>query len=122
MKLAANEAGFASKVKIYSADISTADIQEITEAGSPWVATAATNPAVVAYDPASNSWSTLAPLPEVRQGATINYVGGKLVITQGAIFTDGPLSTTWAFTVPASAAPAASDVGELLAGGDPLLA
>jgi len=47
VKLAANEGGFASKVKIYSADISTADIQEITEPNSPWVATAATNPAVV---------------------------------------------------------------------------
>lgn len=39
--------GISSKLKIYSADISTADIQEITEEGSPWVATAATNPAVV---------------------------------------------------------------------------
>ena len=47
VKLAANEIGVADKLKIYSADISTADIQEITEPGSPWVATAATNPAVV---------------------------------------------------------------------------
>jgi simple sugar transport system substrate-binding protein len=47
VKLAANELGIADKLKIYSADISTADIQEITEPGSPWVATAATNPAVV---------------------------------------------------------------------------
>jgi N-acetylneuraminic acid mutarotase len=55
---------------------------------------------VVAYDPATNSWSTLAPLPEVRQGATINFVGGKLIITQGAIVTDGPLATTWVYSVP----------------------
>ncbi|SIQ42639.1 monosaccharide ABC transporter substrate-binding protein, CUT2 family [Rhizobium sp. RU35A] len=47
VKLAVNDLGIADKVKIYSADISTADIQEITEKGSPWVATAATNPAVV---------------------------------------------------------------------------
>ena len=33
--------------KIYWADISTADIQEIIEPGCPWVATVATNPAVV---------------------------------------------------------------------------
>ena len=47
VKLAANDLGIAGKLKIYSADVSTADIQEITEPGSPWVATAATNPAVV---------------------------------------------------------------------------
>lgn len=47
VKLAANELGVADRLKIYSADISTADIQEITEPGSPWVATVATNPAVV---------------------------------------------------------------------------
>ena len=46
-KLAVEELGLADKVKIYSADISTADIAEITEPGSPWVATAATNPATV---------------------------------------------------------------------------
>jgi simple sugar transport system substrate-binding protein len=47
VKLALNELGLANKVKVYSADVSTADIQEITEPGSPWVATVATNPAVV---------------------------------------------------------------------------
>lgn len=47
VKLAAADLGISEKLKIYSADISTADIQEIVEAGSPWVATAATNPAVV---------------------------------------------------------------------------
>ena len=46
-KLALGELGLADKVKVYSADVSTADIAEITEAGSPWVATVATNPAVV---------------------------------------------------------------------------
>jgi simple sugar transport system substrate-binding protein len=47
VKLAAADLGIAGKLKIYSADVSTADIQEITEEGSPWVATVATNPAVV---------------------------------------------------------------------------
>jgi simple sugar transport system substrate-binding protein len=47
VKLALGELGTAAKVKIYSADVSTADIREITESGSPWVATVATNPAVV---------------------------------------------------------------------------
>ncbi|WP_186252425.1 substrate-binding domain-containing protein [Burkholderia gladioli] len=46
-KLAAEENGIASKLRIYSADISTADIQAIRAPDSPWVATAATNPAVV---------------------------------------------------------------------------
>lgn len=47
VKLAVDELGLADRVKIYSADISSADIGEITEPGSPWVATAATDPAVV---------------------------------------------------------------------------
>jgi simple sugar transport system substrate-binding protein len=46
-KLAADEAGIAPKLRIYSADISTADIEAIRAPGSAWVATAATNPAVV---------------------------------------------------------------------------
>ncbi|MEX3845660.1 substrate-binding domain-containing protein [Paraburkholderia sp. BR10882] len=45
--LAANESNVASKVRIYSADISTADIEAIRAPNSAWVATAATNPAVV---------------------------------------------------------------------------
>lgn len=47
VKLALGELGLADKVKVYSADVSTADIHEIAEPNSPWVATAATNPAVV---------------------------------------------------------------------------
>lgn len=47
VKLAAADLGIGAKLKIYSADVSTADIQEITADGSPWVATVATNPAVV---------------------------------------------------------------------------
>ena len=46
-KLAADEANLGAKLRIYSADISTADIAAIRAPGSAWVATAATNPAVV---------------------------------------------------------------------------
>jgi simple sugar transport system substrate-binding protein len=47
VKLGATEAGVADKIKIYSADVSTSDIQDIRESGSPWAATSATNPVVV---------------------------------------------------------------------------
>ncbi|MCX5496765.1 substrate-binding domain-containing protein [Kaistia dalseonensis] len=47
VKLAIDEAGVADKVKIYGVDISTSDIQAMREPNSPWLATAATNPAVV---------------------------------------------------------------------------
>ncbi|MFM0210920.1 substrate-binding domain-containing protein [Paraburkholderia sediminicola] len=46
-KLAADEANLSSKLRIYSADISTSDIEAIRAPNSAWVATAATNPAVV---------------------------------------------------------------------------
>lgn len=45
-KIAVDEAGLNRKVKIYSADISTADIQIMKEPDSAWVATAAVNPEV----------------------------------------------------------------------------
>lgn len=45
--IAAQEAGVAENINIYSADISTADIAMMREPNSPWAATAATNPAVV---------------------------------------------------------------------------
>ncbi|WP_042296603.1 substrate-binding domain-containing protein [Paraburkholderia bannensis] len=45
--LAAGEANLSNKLRIYSADISTADIEAIRAPNSAWVATAATNPAVV---------------------------------------------------------------------------
>ena len=47
MKLAIDELGVSDKTKIYGVDISTSDIQAIVEPNSPWVATAATNAAVV---------------------------------------------------------------------------
>ena len=45
-KIAVDEAGLNDKIKIYSADISTADIQIMKEDRSAWVATAAVNPQV----------------------------------------------------------------------------
>ncbi|OIN47375.1 substrate-binding domain-containing protein [Pseudomonas costantinii] len=45
-KIAVDEAGKGAQVKIYSADISTADIQIMKEPGSAWAATAAVNPQV----------------------------------------------------------------------------
>jgi simple sugar transport system substrate-binding protein len=46
-KLAVDESRLNGKVRIYSADISTADITAMRDEGSAWAATAATNPAVV---------------------------------------------------------------------------
>ncbi|NEI73866.1 substrate-binding domain-containing protein [Rhizobium lusitanum] len=46
-KLAIDELGLSGQVKIYGVDTSTADIQLMTEPDSAWVATAATNAAVV---------------------------------------------------------------------------
>jgi simple sugar transport system substrate-binding protein len=47
VKIAVDEAGLTDQIKIYSADVSTADISAMLEDGSAWAATAATNPAVV---------------------------------------------------------------------------
>lgn len=47
VKLAVDEGKLNGKVRIYSADISTPDIEAMRAPGSAWVATAATNPAVV---------------------------------------------------------------------------
>lgn len=45
--LAVDQAGKQSRVKVYGVDISTPDIGVMTAPGSPWVATAATDPANV---------------------------------------------------------------------------
>lgn len=47
VKIAVDEAGLTDQIKIYSADVSTADIASMREPGSAWAATVATNPAVV---------------------------------------------------------------------------
>jgi simple sugar transport system substrate-binding protein len=45
--MALEETRMTDKVKVYSADISTQDIQMMGKKGSPWAATAATNPAAI---------------------------------------------------------------------------
>ncbi|MEC8285473.1 MAG: substrate-binding domain-containing protein, partial [SAR324 cluster bacterium] len=45
--IALRELNMSDKVKVYSADISTVDIRQMTQEGSPWAATAATNPAAI---------------------------------------------------------------------------
>jgi simple sugar transport system substrate-binding protein len=47
VKLGATEAGFREKIKVYSIDISTSDIQEMREDGSPWMASAAVDAGVI---------------------------------------------------------------------------
>ena len=47
VKQAAERVGAAGRVRIYSADVSDADIAAMREPESPWVATAAANPVVV---------------------------------------------------------------------------
>ena len=47
VKIAVDEAGLTDQIKIYSADVSTADISAMREPNSAWAATVATNPAVV---------------------------------------------------------------------------
>lgn len=45
--MALEETQMTGKIKVYSADISTQDIQMMLKKGSPWAATAATNPAAI---------------------------------------------------------------------------
>ena len=45
--IALRQDNMSTKVKVYGVDVSTADIQLMTEPGSPWRATAATDPANV---------------------------------------------------------------------------
>ncbi len=45
--LALEEEGLTDKIKVYSADISTQDIELMIKDGSPWAATAATSPRLI---------------------------------------------------------------------------
>lgn len=79
-KLAVNELNLADRVKIYSADVSTADIVEITEPRSPWVATVATNPAVVGAVSIRAAALALA-----GQGPGPRITVEPVLLTQGAL-------------------------------------
>lgn len=50
---------------------------------------------VVQYDPATNKWTTLAPLPAKRQGTTVQLVGDYFVFSIGGYATSQPQRTTW---------------------------
>jgi len=50
---------------------------------------------VIAYDPSTNRWSTLASLPAARQGAVVQRVGTRLVVSMGAVRPAAPQRTTW---------------------------
>lgn len=47
VKLGATEAGLRDQIKVYSVDVSTSDIQEMREEGSPWRATAAVDATLI---------------------------------------------------------------------------
>jgi hypothetical protein len=55
---------------------------------------------VVAYDPAANAWTTLQPLPALRQGAIVQRIGYKVVITLGAVQTNQAQANTWIGQLP----------------------
>lgn len=50
---------------------------------------------VASYDPVANTWSTLTPLPQVRQGVIIQRYANRVVILSGAVATNAPLTTAW---------------------------
>ena len=50
---------------------------------------------VYSYNPSTNVWSTLAPLPAARQGTTMQKVGDYFVLACGGIQTYQPQSTVW---------------------------
>ena len=43
------------------------------------------NPYLYEYNPVTNSWSTLAKLPDPRKSAFVGYVGGKIIFYGGNI-------------------------------------
>ena len=49
----------------------------------------------VEYDPITDTWLQLPPLPAVRQGATVQRIGNRIILTIGAVYTHAPEKTTW---------------------------
>jgi len=59
---------------------------------------------VFEYDPTTNHWSQLAPLPMALEGTVFQKVGNKLIVTMGYDGLTGVASTrTWVGTWPAAA-------------------
>jgi N-acetylneuraminic acid mutarotase len=47
------------------------------------------------YDPAKNIWTQVKPLPAPRQGAAIQPLGLKVIVTLGATQTEDPQTDAW---------------------------
>lgn len=82
--LALDELGMTGKVKVYTADISTQDIELMTKPGSPWAATAATNPSAIG----AVSVRTIA-LKLAKQPLDHDILIPPTLFTQGALRTAG---------------------------------
>ena len=50
---------------------------------------------VTSYDPATNTWSALPPLPDVRQAAAAQAIGQRIYVTTGTSTGIRPQTTTW---------------------------
>ena len=50
---------------------------------------------VLSYDPASNAWVALPPLPDIRQAAVAQLIGDRLYVTTGTPRGIDPQPTTW---------------------------
>ena len=48
---------------------------------------------VIEYDPVSNAWAQLTPLPAARKSSVAAFIDGKIVVTGGNM--PGPSTTTW---------------------------
>ena len=68
--------------------------------GKLYVVGGAKNPAqptadVLVYDPATNAWSKLPPLPGPRKGPAAAGVGNQIIVTTGSPTGTDPVTTTW---------------------------
>lgn len=50
---------------------------------------------VIAYNPTSNKWVELSPLPEPRQATAAKLINNQIVVTTGAASGNNPQTTTW---------------------------
>lgn len=50
---------------------------------------------VLVYDPATDSWATLTPLPQPRKGTVARQVGSRIIVTTGSPTSVDPSNTTF---------------------------
>jgi N-acetylneuraminic acid mutarotase len=50
---------------------------------------------VTSYDPATNTWTALPPLPDVRQATAAQAIGNRIYVTTGTNTGIHPQTTTW---------------------------